>query len=76
MKIATAPWPQLDQSHPHQNIAGKRRRSTETAAQQTSQAPRGLLANQGASGNRNGAKKRRYMTPPNTSSGIIAVLLM
>jgi len=74
MKIATAPWPQFDQSHPHQNMAGKRRTSTETAAQQTSQAPRGLLANHGASGKRNGAKRRRYMRPPNTSSGVIGVL--
>ena len=31
MKIATAPWPQLDQSHPHQKMAGKRRTSTATA---------------------------------------------
>jgi hypothetical protein len=46
----------------------------ETAAQHTSQAPRGLLANHGASGKRKGAKKRRYMTPPNTSNGVIGVL--
>src|SRR5215212_387576 len=74
MKIATAPWPQFDQSHPHEKMAGKRRTSAETTPQQTRQAPRGLLASHGASGKRNGAKKRRYMMPPNTSSGVIGML--
>src|SRR5829696_5051583 len=74
MKIATAPWPQFDQSHP----PPKNRREEEdkygNGPVTDSPSSARPFGNHGANGKRNGAKKRRYMTPPNTSSGVIGVL--